>query len=60
MLADVDGLHVKRNKIVGMNYLGIIDLVHFFVCVPVPHTNRLEKCTVLVVLLYCACRSIQS
>ena len=50
MLADVDGLHVKRNKIVGMNYLGIIDLVHFFVCVPVPHTNRLENCTVLVVL----------
>ena len=25
MCDDVDRLHVKRNRIVGMNYLGIID-----------------------------------
>ena len=27
--AEVDRLHVKRNRIVGLNYLGIID-VNFF------------------------------
>ena len=26
LLDDVDSLHVKRNRIVGMNYLGIIDM----------------------------------
>ena len=25
LIGDVDSLHVKRNKIVGINYLGIID-----------------------------------
>ena len=26
LIADVDSLHVKRNRLVGMNYLGIIDV----------------------------------
>ena len=27
---DVDSLHVKRNRLVGMNYLGIIDVDKIF------------------------------
>ena len=30
LLDDVDSVHVKRNMIVGMNYLGIIDVMEHF------------------------------
>lgn len=32
MNVDVDSLHVKRNRLVGMNYLGIIDTTNYTGC----------------------------
>ena len=39
LLDDVDGLYVKRNRLVGMNYLGIIVSVRM---APIKHVKAMQ------------------